>query len=132
MYAWASPRLPYILYREEIPKYPGFILFFVYTLDLPRGDASGRRPDISASEASSFQKTLCQFFIPRAIRALEFDFVNSSPRLLTVFIHYHSKNFLNFSWEGHTEIAMLLIEKGADIHEKTDYRDTPLHCALWN
>lgn len=36
MYAWASPRLPYIVYREEIPKYPGFY-FFIYTLDLPPG-----------------------------------------------------------------------------------------------
>ena len=61
----------------------GFI-FFIYTLDLPPSDASGRRPDISASEASPFQKSFCQFFITRALRALELDFVNFSQRLLTV------------------------------------------------
>jgi len=36
------------------------------------------------------------------------------------------------AWHGHTDIARLLIEKGAEVNAKNASQQTPLHSAAWH
>ena len=53
--------------------------------------------------------------------------------MLTSCKNYDGNTPLHYAlYEGHTETAMMLMEKGANIHEKDNDGNTPIHFASDN